>query len=1750
MATLPPIKNTSGEGFAVEDACVALLACHLLAEVSWPGASEGTLNSIQCQMRQDGWLFDDAVLYLERGGRKWRCACSIKSFDVFGKEGAPIDFTEGVWDQWLDKAGSGFTQGTDSLALIAAQHAPDVREAWFGVCDSARQMASDVFAQRFTTEAEPSPMRRAAFESLMRVATTDSPARDPAEVSRLLASFRLFEHDFQHAESRSAVEAMLLCQQALADAERNRARELWDALILYCSGIRRKGGQITLPGLLDTLAYRFSLKQHPRFSADWTSVLTVSRERMSTLPTKIGGKSTVPRAELLDKVNSKATAQAAVVILGEAGNGKSALASRWAGQQEAVWVDARDLVAPGGLKALFGLTHGVSELFASASQPTRLVMDGLDRCFDEAAFGAAAQLLRGALSDECRGRWQVALTCRPEDWERVRGELARRALRLPSIPLLVDRFSDDEAEAVCRETPELFRLWQRRHLQSVLKWPKALDLVAAYSQPGEEEPNWTSESDFSRWFWEHAILQGERAAVRGRVCRKLAVRLADRMIASAPIDEFPSEETDALEQLQREGFLEIDKARQRVHFSHDLIADWMRQHELAAQGASVAEFLQATGSGTAPRLQSALWHHAVRGYGLALLEHSESATEWQALFDGFDDSSDTGKMVRNLLLQAPVFSLEQRMVLERLRPVLEANSGALLQRFLREFLRAATVPDEEKVNQVCEDHPNWRIEAAASFRLPWVPYWRGVLGFLAVNPERAVAFAQEEVAGACLLWLPLHGVIPFGMGDAAKLAISAAHRVYRDHDQWYEWGRETSAAEKACQALLAAAPELPAETANLALKLSGRRPPAPEDILPEPEPPPARLRPANPAGEPEIPSVGIPLTSFFRRDPGRAIPWPEGPLYEGAEVFTRAFLSPSHCAPFIRALPEVAAEVMFAVLLNIPRENRVLGEWDHDLDERGFSHRLDRFRTPLWTSGPFLMFLQINPEVGLPAIIRLVNFATERATELREDYRARIEVPVKVDGQPQIWRGHQYSCEWHQGHVFGPRAVGCALVCLEKWLYTLMDAGKPLEPPLATIVRESRSIALAALLICVGKKKPELFLGALRPLVEVVEFYWMDETKAMFLKSNYGSSAFYDRTPFLVSTWREWMAMPHRKEPLGHVVAKRMVTNPDWRRLMEECRPSWLARIDGAPPENPLPYWFLRIVAQLNPANWRTVEREGKTFYLCDTSAELPEAPVELTKSVEQGQLLGLIPFQCSEILAGKAEITEEQIADWWAKLDALRKFPIQEEDRGIRDREDAVCGIIAVAVVKHRSWLATDQIREQMALEILADVGENQPPRVGLGNELGLDFKWDVFAAWALTTLWCEQPENPFLLQAVGALALCHRNLVSARVMAIAAQHRVQLGERFDCLLSHVVRYAPILHRLRTQEFDPDQPPVSDKRTASHLDEFLAGQTKPLPDSWQTLAEPQKRQGRKIWQTGGIDIGYLAAVTEWAEDLSLASTDAERQRWLNIHRQTLLCTLHRAEQEIGATSDPTDSDERVQPYQDDERILKRAARVVANLPSVEDHAPFWEPIFALGCRGARWVESFVFSWFIEAACREIPAAGFIEQWLAMLNYAEGSADWHGDRRLTHASDEMWKYLLGLTPFTGDFWSESLAAAINAVWPFYERWIRAHARDNYEVASFLTFMRTRAALSLRIDSLCLLHETVPLADHYFWDRSGIRDSVSSFLQLLFDEHWAIVAGTAPAREAFMAFALKLNSLQHPAGSELHAIAGERLRKAE
>jgi hypothetical protein len=1708
-----PIKNTVGEGFSVEEQVVGALAMHLLSGVPWPGAKGFTIVALECQKRADGWFFDDVVVHVEQGGITRSIGCSVKSFPVFGPQGAPKDLVMALWGQWRATAPRAFDADRDWLALISAQHTPEVREVWFGLTDEAHVTDPVIYAARFMNGTEPSSSRRESFASLLQAeagGTAD-------EAARLLSRLYLVEHDFQHTSSQTSAQYIALAQQALEDAARDRAADLWQAVCTVVAPIRRKGGRITLTELLADLVPRFPLKHHPDYAADLISINTESRARVATLPVKLGHVLGFERPELATAIAKRIHERRCTVLVGASGNGKTVLARNWVAKHPGpiCWIRASDLAQPGGLRAVFKLKREFSQLFPHSSQSGRIVLDGLDKCFDDVAFDEAARVLLATNDAVALVRWEVLITCCPEDWERVHRHLLRRGVALTGENVTIPRFTPQELKEACTHLPSLTGLAQRPHLRAILLWPKVLDLVATYGQGASSGAQWASESDFAQWFWKSILSRDQLASPRDRVARKLGVQLGDRMCSTISLDAFDAAEIPLLSDLTREGHLDIDQNRNTVRFSHELLADWARARELQVQGTAVATFLAA-------RLSSPLWHRALRFHALSRLEQSADAKAWLSLFEQFRGNATVDELAQNLLLEAAIFALDSAAILERLWPTLEANDGALLKRFLRQFLWVGTIPDRYALQFYKDQTPEQELELEALYRVPWVPYWFGVIRFLGQHVEQVAALAPEESAEVCLHWLSLCRALSHGMEAAAALAVAVARGAMRGLSGRHRGSyREASPKEKAYRALMAAAPVAPEPVTDLVLKLAGRRLPAEGETEPEKFPRPKAIP-----------------------DRGEQKPWPEGPITRASGAFRRALLDGQYASPLFHALPAVSVEAMFGVLLDLPYANDSFEDFGvrFQLDEHGFNTSSHLPRSAWWTNGSFVAFLNANPKVALAAIIRLVNFATDRAGELPEGARPRLVVPVRVGNQINLWRGHPHSFVWHKGHVFGPRAVGCALLSLEKWFYLQLEAKQSIEGYLTTIVAESRSIALAGVLVEVGKKNPELFIGPLRPIVEALEFSWIERQLRAGSEGGYMGASF-DMLGGEAKVAHDWATMPHRQEGLNELVVRHFLTDPRWGTMIDEMRPRWSARL--AAKDDPAPEFFASTVSQFDKTNWKMEHMDAKTLVTYTPPADLPQPSAEEIAQQERTRLLLFIPIECHRMLQREIDSPEAKLVEWWVLIPTIEVQQVPEEQRDYRNTADALLGIVAVAVVLHRTWLAADPAREELAERLLFETGfKRRRYLASLDGIIG--YKWDNFAAWAMTTLWCESPDDPVLRQGVAGLAMWQRYEVVERVMLVAAAQREQLGSHFDMLLAHAIRYAPLRDQLETDRAWQKQTFDHTAALTALFETFLARKTEPLPAEWKTIATPKPPGHYR--QSGGVDMMQLHAALTWAADLKQARDTAERTAWTRMHLQALACGLARLERLAGLLAEKGEDYQLVEEraaYRGEEDLLKRLGEMVARMAPGEDHQTLWEPILALGAHGNQWINTFLSAWFLDAGAHDQVKPAMAEQWNAMLRFASASPAWVSEEHRWRAGRDLWEELLGIRSFGWNYWDERMIGIVQAVREFHEGWARKHATSPYDTKHYLIFLGHKGARGTRVGGLLIYHQPAIMADSHYWAEEDIQNGFARVLKLALDENWGELAANRAARDAFLAIALKLASQQHPLGSELLAFATQR-----
>ena len=255
---------------------------------------------------------------------------------------------------------------------------------------------------------------------------------------------------------------------------------------------------------------------------------------------------------------------------------------------------------------------------------------------------------------------------------------------------------------------------------------------------------------------------------------------------------------------------------QRVRFTHDMIGDWARLNVLIGEPSLSAASVRA-------RAKLPRWHRAMRLFGQRLVEQADDGPErWRQAVEGLEDGTEEGAIVRDQLIEALFLATNAVALLQLSWETLSSNRGRLLALMLERFMFAATLPDPRigALLSQPEDTGDWDH----LFRLPYWPYWGPMLLVLHAHRDEVARLVPHAAAKLCALWLES---VPVEVGQgrampwrkqAAELALAIGREVQalNAEGNYYSDGHDKTVYE----AVLAAAPELPDEVAQICLELA------------------------------------------------------------------------------------------------------------------------------------------------------------------------------------------------------------------------------------------------------------------------------------------------------------------------------------------------------------------------------------------------------------------------------------------------------------------------------------------------------------------------------------------------------------------------------------------------------------------------------------------------------------------------------------------------------------------------------------------------------------------------------------------------------------------------------------------------------------------------------------------------------------------------------------------------------------------
>lgn len=1725
------LRSTSGAGFEFEDLISAWQLVKALSGEQAMGIG-GVVTQVQAQISTLGWYIDDLLLTAQATTGPRRLAISVKGNLQVTAAGLPADFVTRAWEQWRAPQGP-FNRAADGLALVTLGTHQAFDPAWREVKNACSGTDTALAMSRIRSNQRQSGV----FNSVQKPGSASE-----EETIELIRRLHVLPTDLQFAHSEHETQSIAQCSRLLAPGCGDQAQTLWKDLINVAKEVRLRSGTITVPDLLSSLRSQFSLRHHPDFERDWQTLFNITADHKARIETELPSGYTVPRTA------EKALLQVAVVefpvtvVFGESGSGKSALVKSvldgaypsW----NQVWFGPEELktALSAARRGALPLTHELSLVLNVTVKPQNvLVIDSAER-IEAAEFVVIRQMLQSILpsdGEEIDCAWRVVIITQTQSW--VEGEdmiLGERKAHLVEIETL----KSDAVKLALLTSPTLG--WLAAHDDTIAALTNLRTLawvIKAGAALGANAAGLASHTAIADRLWKYWTK--DRADVQALMMR-LAQREASFERSFALTDLEPAD-TATFTQRPKELPLNLNDRTNRIEFEHDLAADWARFQFLKQIWPNTPQWAALAGN--------PLWTNALRMLGQFLLRQTaENGTAWDVAFGPAEASKH--ELAGDILLDALCLDPDaERFMTERI-DLLLGNDAKHFTRLLQRFHHVATVPAGGGMGLSAVVG----LYIEAQYRTIIFGRWQPILRFLVAQRERLAGLVSSALAKVIETWLTKtpHTLsngkpMPFRL-EMAEIALAMARTVQVEKGQGVMY---LTREPLLYTAPLAGVADLPTEVGNWALELAGRRE-VDADVkrrivdvqLQKAKEHAERLKTDVEYNARHEKRKQMPRSLGSFRE--RLLPWPLGASEKIDMDFRTACIKEHGIQALMRAQPELAAEVLLALIIEEQPE-RVYGADRLDMD-LGLEYTRDAYPTAFWKS-PFFPFLQLAPETALTSLIMLVNFCTERW--VAEVMKGRTgEAPGVTlqfaDGSHKTFPGWWQVFGWPQsndsrrnGNLF------CVLDALERWLTLRLDAGEDITADIERILQEGNSAALVCVLLNVAKYRPSLLTGPLAALITFPKLFYWDRVRVEQVGDNFiawsnglrGGQAMFDFA-------RVWILAPHRQQKFLDVVVELLLANDNVARRLQALLPTWVLPED---PKEALE--FKLLFAALDRVNYQAVTDPA-------TGAETQGLvyPDQLRLEVQSWQTDSaptlanlLVPGWCDKRLRGGQLLNDDEAAYLFNLL--------QECEAGAEGKDEAAksnCRFAAAGtlVALGGAWLVQNAEAQKHALEVVragvaavASTGEEiRGRRMGsLTDEL-------KFVAYAIMHLWLTDGDGAQEWEtAVLRLLTSGDTQATAAVVGIAYANREQLGTAWWRLLRAGLLWSGLI-QLAPHHSDDDNAERAWRVWLARLRRFpLRGlSATPVELDFKRVVAGQERldfqrrtrlynAGDQNWRGkpkrergGSLDGQFLEVLFNWLiEGGGSGDRDLDTRLALRIWDYDATRAKARAKKH-GAYDLPSQN----LGYN---TLLNLGALSIA-APAGEERA-VWEPVLSHGPAAHYALQYFIRGLFLRLGKGDDPMS-FERVWRACAEYGL-SADW--------SQPGLWFYgerlicdLLGFG--NEDALSRLHPSAVLRMNDLYERWAAEHlARDKECITRFCYFLTTKFGAPLRLDGLrwlaAMLKERQPSS---FWYREATGDALVELVALALSSDAQALSQYAQALQALIEIAAALAAMNIPAALAL------------
>jgi ABC-type transport system involved in cytochrome c biogenesis ATPase subunit len=1669
-ATVATTRSTAGPGFRFEDQVAAWLLLQALTGQELPGL-KGKVARLQMQVHALGWELDDILFTTDAGPDDIRyLAISCKSNEQVSAVGFPSDFIDRAWKQWDPVGPHPMRRDADCLMLATRQRHNAFQATWSEI----KLAAADADPMLGLARIQATAKYRRVFESVKTPATTAGLAVTDVEVLALIRHIEVMPLDFDIAGGQFQSLAENACRSLLASGDLTEARTLWNDLVGRAENVRLSPSTLSLEALWQELRTRYALKDHPDFAAAWCRLRAISADYQVEIQTALPSNYALKRQTTAEKLKEALARDAVCVVYGDSGTGKSALVRMVLDSQFPnalqVWLGPEELESAlsEAKRSVFGLTASLLDVLRSSTNSnTFLVIDAAER-LAEGCMIRAKELIAALAADSSTAGCRVLIVGQSDAGtsgilRTLAGFASPRTVEIP-------RLEPEEVSEVLWATNGLQWLAAQDDAVEALRNLKALAWVidgAALFQAksGAQQLSLTTIADRLWPYW-----TGGKPSLQ-RLLMKLGEREAS-FEHSFALTSFDSGEITELNALPKACPLRTGN-NNRLQFEHDLAADWARFQRLKQDAHDVKAWAGCAGN--------PLWNNALRMLGQHLLRQPDGArTQWDIAFDEAEQLHDVAPLAADILLDALFLDPKAATFLNDRADMLFANNAKRLTRLLRRFEHIASIPGSQP------NLPSGGLDISlyleAQYRTPIYVRWPAIAKFLTQHRDRIIALTSPVVAAVCERWLT---TTPAGTPlrkEFAEIALGSARELQYANEVTIIWQRDP---EKAIySAAFASAADLPDEVAQWALEMVQRRP-LRADIV-------ARVHEFR-RQEAEEHRKRIETDAAYRAKMAerrshpiafpsarKLPPWPLGPQGSVERHYRESVLDSPRFQVLMQERPEAASEILLAAVI----EDSPVEEYGNRAridDELGIEYEHDGYPTAFWKS-PLFAFLQINPEAALGCLRQLVEFCTERsAHEITRQGGTPNSITLTLgDNTKREFSGGFRVFSWSQENSLNNGQLHSALAALEKWLCMLIERQTDVTTYVDDLLHTSRSTAIVGVLINVGKYKPDLFKGPLKPLLGEDVLYFWDHHRVDNAAMGVDLTNWARAGELIFQMGRDWVLAPYRKVKLQQIAADLLTQDDGLAQYLLAATSKWEVPTQGKEAVE-----FRVLMAALDHRNYVRVTDPASGLEKVEFT--YPADVLAAIQTFNEGnglarRTLGL-PEQCRSVLERSGMLTEESAA-YLAEM-----MGVSSGDADIKlkaEFKNKACVAAAAALLcRAPEWLAEHADIKQRARAIMdavvngidTDSEDSRSRRIRGAPEI-------QFAAYVVADDWIATPSKE-TDEAVMRIMTSGDDTAVAVLFNLAYRNRDALGNawwrllflsllraglsilapRFDDGDDVKPRWQRWLRWLRTRRISGVPATIKSidlLRIAERVEKFERRRWREryARDRWR--GDFDLKPGRRM--SGGLDTHFLEKAFGWlfAEGYGL-SDPAEQTALLSAFWS------HEAWRLRGSVDDDDDDDDFKSSGQLAYSIVWALAQLALSSPVAKANA-VWEQVFAIGPRGHYAIGAFLTQWFMLIK-ETTDATDFSRRWRPMIEYALGNKQWAANDRWYHAQ-QLERQVLGFGSTNFITRVASHAVLIDGMRELYKAWAESRLpSDQDNMAGFCAFLSTDAGHVLRMDGV-------------------------------------------------------------------------------